>query len=585
MTETTRPDPHSFYEEGQPRVTSLDWHIGDFNFTEMRMPGIAIWTFDGSGPTHLDMRGLEIIAIKDSHGDYLEYAVSEPVAVLGQRLTITVPEDKQVQILYRTSPDASGLQWMDADIAEGQPFVYTQGEAINARSYIPCQDTPSIKFTFGASITVPFGMRGLIAAAEHKTIVRQGNDTSTETWNMPYPVPSYLLAFAAGNLVSADISERSRVWAQPSLVEAAAHEFADIPKLMAAGEELFGVYPFGRYDVLVMPAAFPYGGMENPCCSFLTPSLITGDGSGLSTVAHELAHSWTGNLVTNADWDAFWLNEGWTVWAEEKIVAAVYGQDAADTNSRLLQREYELDAQNFREEGKFFLTALAHGYNEVDPDDVFSRGPYHKGKEFLRCLESLVGPSFQEKFVPKYLETYRFRSLTTGEFFRFACDELGVEVMNAAKATDWLYEPGIPSTAVKNSSAVVKRVEDLARLRAIPTGGEWTTSMQQLYLELLPRPLSPMMLKSLEDRFDPGNSPSIEVRWSYLMACIESEHFIVLTAVEHLLRGTGRMKYLKPLYRALTKTEQGRAFAERVFAEAKSSYHPVAVAAVEAVLA
>jgi len=541
-------------------------------------------TFNKAGETSLDTRDLKIKRVYGLGTLNIEFTLGDPDPLLGSRLTFVVPDDLVVMIEYTTSPEARGIQWMSAELAGGKPFAYTQGEAINARTYIPCQDTPSVKFTFAASITVPSDLRGLIAASDFSG--RRVNEAyAVEDWDMPYPIPSYLIAFAVGDLVSMDISDRSRVWAQPNMIEKAAAEFGDISKLMAAGEKLFGEYPFGRYDMLVMPAAFPYGGMENPCLSFLTPALITGDGSGISTVAHELAHSWTGNLVTNADWDAFWLNEGWTVWAEDRIVEEVYGRDTAMLGRKLLEREFVCDCAHFKRAGEYFLTKLAHGHNSVDPDDVFSRVPYFKGAQFLTLIENTVGRKRFDQFARSYISRFKYQSIRTQEFLAFVAEDLGQAVLDTVRADEWVYGEGLPDNAPSIDSDLIGPVENLALSHRVPASGTaWNVPQLQLYLELLPRPVPRDVVVNLDSVFGFRSMRNTEVRWSFLVLAIQSGYMEVLDHVEALLRSQGRMKYLKPLYGALAETSEGLEIAERIFNEARSGYHPVAISVIEKVL-
>jgi leukotriene-A4 hydrolase len=580
-------DPHSFYEPSQPKTTKLTWDITRLDTETKQVHATATWEFDASGETYFDTRTIIILDIKDSSGNSIPFELGDPEKVRGQRLSFVVPSDQKVVISYHTASTASGLQWMDAALAGGQPLIYTQGEAINARSYIPCQDTPSVKFTATYSVSVPSVVRGLMAAAEHIGRTKPDADGfCIETWNMPYPIPAYLIAFAVGNLESRDLSERSRVWALPSMVDACAAEFEDIEKLMLIGEELFGPYPFGRQDFLVLPPAFPYGGMENPCLSFLTPALITGDGSGIGTLAHEMAHAWTGNLVTNADWDAFWLNEGWTVWAEQRILEEYRGRDEALIDYKLLEREFEIDCEAYEKAGQLDLTKLSPGADDVDPDDIFSRIPYFKGSMLLLCIEEQVGRERFAEFVALYINTFKFQSIYTETFLAFVIQELGQEVFDSVRVREWVYEPGLPRNAPNIDSARIAEVQNAAKTLAIPTHNHgWGTIELQLWLELLPREdLTADFMARTNAAFDLQYEPNIEVRWSFLVAAVEAGYDEVLTDVEAFLKSQGRMKYLKPLYRALAETAKGKEFALKVFEQAKAGYHPVAISMIENVL-
>lgn len=577
-------DPHSFYQAGQPKIELISWVVTP-DFSEKRLSCMARIFFDRPGNTALDTRDLRILKVTDTDLVGIPFELGSPDPLLGSRLSFDVPEKRVVEIRYETSPDAHGIQWMSSELAGGKPFVYTQGEAINARTYIPCQDTPSVKFKFGATLVVPTDLRGLIAASEHVGRT-QTESCAVEEWNMPFPITSYLIAFAVGDLVSEELSDRSRVWAQPHMLEKAANEFRDIPKLMAAGERLFGEYPFGRYDVLVMPDAFPYGGMENPCLSFLTPALVAGDGSGISTVAHELAHSWTGNLVTNANWDSFWLNEGWTVWAEDRIVEEVYGADVAMLGRKLLELEFQDDLRHFEKAGEWRFTALCPDTAGIDPDDVFSRVPYFKGAQLLTLLEQTVGRERFDAFALRYIDAFKYQSIDTETFLDFLQTELGQEVFDQVRVEEWVYGPGYPKNAPEIRSSLIGPVEELARKGEVPPPNvDWIMPQWQLYLELLPRDLSLDFIDRLEGSFRLSTEENTEVRWSFLVLATKTGYLPVFSEVERFLLAKGRMKYLKPLYAALGETPEGRAYAEIIFANARHSYHPVAVRAVENALA
>lgn len=577
-------DPHSHYEPGQPRITKLHW-LFSLDFAAKRLHGMCHYTFDEEGETFLDGRHLEVIRVYGTKGD-IEHTYESGSDLLGGRLSFLVPQDCIVMVEYKTDPEAHGIQWMSADVAGGQPFVYTQGEAINARTYIPCQDTPSVKFTFSAEAAVPKALRGLVAAANHVER-KEGDETAVEAWDMPYPIPSYLIAFAVGDLQRRELSSRSAVWAQSHMVHRAADEFRDIPELMKAGEALFGAYPFGRYDVLVMPDAFPYGGMENPCLSFLTPALVAGDRSGISTVAHELAHSWTGNLITNADWSSFWLNEGWTVWAEDRIVEAVFGRDAAMLGRKLLEREFEEDLAYFRRRDEMKYTALAPEVSYINPDDVFSRVPYFKGAQFLTLIEETVGRERFDAFALSYISAYRYESIDTSTFLDFFRAELGDDVFDAVGAHQWVYQSGYPKNAPAIVSSLVDDVQEMVDMHFVPPlDTSWTKPQWQLYLELLPEKEAPEFLLNLNSAWNLGSEQNIEVRWSFLVRAVKAGLYESFAEeVEGFLRSQGRMKYLKPLYAALAATPDGRELAERIFLESRSTYHPVAVSAVQQVLA
>ena len=575
-------DPHSYYEPGMPKAVQLRWTAG-IDFDAKRVRGAATYTFDVSGPTFLDTWELEILSIT-SGNDMIPFVLGPHHKVKGTSLSFTVPESKVVTIDYLTSKDpekAKGIQWLPAELCNGKPFVYTQGEAINARSYLPCQDTPSIKLRVRATIIVPKGLRGLIAAPELIDYIEL--DTSTvETWNIDQPIPSYLITFAVGDLVKRQIADRLEVWAQPHVIDAAANEFRDLPTLMEAGEKLFGPYRFGKYGVLVMPAAFPYGGMENPCLSFVTPALLAGDGSGVSTVTHELAHSWTGNLVTNANWDAFYLNEGWTVLAEHLITTLVEGREDALVLLKLLEREFLGDCDNFRKEGRSFLQKLAPGADTLDPDAIFSRVSYFRSCLLLLRIRQEVGEERFAEFIRTYIETFAFLSLTSETFVDFCRQQLGDHVVDAINMHAWIYEEELPADAPIITCDAIVEIQGFASGPTVPPADiGWSTSRLQLYIELLPRTISSEFIKQLDEEHQLSTTLNTELRWSFLVLAIKSGYKDVLPYAGELLQTQGRKKYLEPLYRALYETSWGREFADQIFEGARANYHPVVTSKIE----
>ncbi len=574
-------DPHSYYEPGQPRMTHLDWTV-EPSFVSRTLKCTAVITFDRGGKTYLDTRDLEITSFGP-----LVLSARDPI--LGSRLTVNVPDDDhKVTIRYKTSPKASGLQWLAPEQTGGKehPFLFSQGEEIHARSYVPCQDTPSVKFTFTVHLKIPRELRGLMAANKHLGTEEDGTHR-VEHWEMDRPIPEYLLALAVGDLVSKDLSERSRVWAEPGMVDAAAKEFVDLPRIMNEAERLFGKYPWGRYDVLVLPYSFPYGGMENPCLSFLTPAIITGDGSGVSTLIHELAHSWTGNLVSNATWRDFWLNEGWTVYAEWRISEVLYGRDVAELGKALLAREFERDVAQLAAK-RPLLTALAPDIAGMDPDDAFSRVPYFKGAMFLLKLEKTVGREAFDAVIRRYIERFKFTSITTLQFLDFLLAELPPGTLERVRAWEWVYEAGMPSNAPPITSTLITEVCLHTADGSVPSidrASRWKPQQWALYLDSLPRPVSIKVLAKLDQDFGLQHAPNADVQWAYLLLAVESGYGAVNETVQAFLCKHGRIKYLKPLYRALCATEKGKIFARQIFDKAHSGYHPIAATQVERILA
>jgi len=582
-------NPHSHYKPGQPRVTHVHWEV-DVNFASRMLSCLAFVNFDGGGETNLDLRNLEITSITDEDDQPLPYHVSPTHPVLGECLTLTVPDGKpRVKIHYWTSPQASGLQWLTPGQTQGKrhPYLFSQGEPLHARSYLPCQDTPGVRFTFDAWLTVPEELRGLMAANKHVSQSIE-NGRMVEAWEMTKPIPSYLFTLAVGDIASRDITDRCRVYAEPELVDAAAAEFVDVDRMMVVAEKLFGPYEWGRFDLLMLPPSFPYGGMENPCLVFLTPTLVTGDRSMVSVVAHELAHAWTGNLITNATWGDFWLNEGWTNYAEWRICEELYGREAMMLQAALLRRELERDFRDLAERGMHQYTALAsYVPATLDPDDIFSRVPYCKGALFLMLIEQTVGRERFDGFIQKYIETFRFTSITTATFLDFVATELP-GVLEQVEAWRWVYGMGLPDNAPKIESPLITEVKKYAQNGGIPSRDEakgWSANQWLLYLELVPRDgIKPEFPEMLDREFTLSTKANADVRWAYFLLALEVGYAGANDKVESFLGKVGRLKYVQPLFRAMSKTREGLDWAHRIFERVKTGYHPIATAQVERIL-
>ncbi len=583
MTELTN-DVHSYHAPKQPRVQHVTW-CAQVDFDRRVLHCRAVMRFNRTGMVDLDTRDLTIESVVANKARKpVRYELGESHAILGQRLRLYLPRRvRTVTIEYTTSPNATGLQWLEAEqtLGKSMPFVYSQGQAIHARSFLPCQDTPGIRITFDAHITVPIGFEVVVAANE---LVGSHEDAGqlTRHYRLNKSVPSYLLAFAVGNLVSRELSDRSRVWAEPQLVDQASLEFNEIDQIMQAAEGLYGPYPWGRFDILILPPSFPFGGMENPTCTFMTPAIITGDRSMIDVVAHELAHGWTGNLVTNANWSDFWLNEGWTTWAEFRIIEAVRGKEQAILGINLLERNLVRDILFLRRNNMADLTRLKTPMmRDVDPDDAYTTVPYAKGAMLLRTIEKIVGRSTFDAFARAYINSFAFRSVTLEQFLNFLKLRLpGIE--QRINIDEWIYGTGIPTDAPRPNSLFIDQIKEISANFDFPT----TTDLEDmgpnglcLYLECLPR--SDGDLATIQERairlgttFDLAYHPNLDVRSSFLI--FVSEIGIAESckdAIEQLLRVTGRLKYVKPLYDLLAHNPKTIAWAWAIYETNRNFYH------------
>ena len=577
-----RPDPHSFAETSQPQTKSiaLDLRL-DFEARVILGEVTLHFHAKGAGPLDLDTRDLRIFSVAALDGAPLPFTLAAPEPILGARLRIELPEGAPgVRVKYATSPNATALQWLaPAQTAGGaQPFLFSQCQPIHARSVIPLQDSPRVRVTVAsARFTVPARLRTRMAAA-FKGREAHG-DLAVDLFEMPQPIPTYLLAFAVGDLVERPLSPRCSVWAEPAVADAAAHEFAEVERMLTAAEQLFGPYDWERYDVLVMPPSFPYGGMENPRLTFVTPSLLAGDRSLVNVIAHELAHAWTGNLVTNASANDFWLNEGFTVYAERRILEALEGREPAEMHAAIGRHDLEVSLQRFARRPE--LTLLRTALEGVDPDEAYSNIPYEKGYLLLRRLEELSGRAQWDVFLRAYLAKFRFQSIATQQFLDFLEERLpGLSAR--AKALDWIDQPGLPEEAPVPRSAQLLDLQALAACGALPTAA--LTPIELLvYLKALPEALSAEALQTLDARFGLSSRKSLELRHTFVVAALRAGLPGAVEAARRVALETGRMKYLRPIYQQLAKSD--RAAAERIFAEARDGYHHIARAVVGSLLA
>lgn len=585
-----RMDPHSYAESTQPRTKHLRWKVTvDFATHVLKGEAVLELASAGSGPLDIDTKGLTIHSVVSGSGTPIPHELHAEDPILGRRLHLDLPADtKEVHITYETSPDAIALQWLTPEQTEGKkhPYLFSQCQAIHARTMLPVQDTPAIRISYHAEVTVPEQLSAVMSAGPAGTRVDKPG-TRTFLFEMPQPIPPYLMALAVGELESRDLGPRSRVWAEPATVDKAAWEFAEIEKMIAGAEKLFGPYEWDRYDMLVLPPSFPYGGMENPRMTFLTPTLLAGDRSLVDVVSHELAHSWTGNLVTNSTGDHFWLNEGWTVWAERRIQEALWGQDEVLLRWAIGEKDLEEAIERFGADSP--LTKLRTNLEGVDPDDAFSTIPYEKGARFLALIERTTGREKFDRFVRDYLNRYHFTSITSEEFMAFLDAKLP-GVSTTVEAKKWLYEPGMPSNAPVFRSPAVEELTKLAEGWASgtrPTAGQiasWNTAKTQVYLQRLPRQLDATSCEWLDRNLKLMNRGNYEILVEWLVIAAGSDYEPAFGRIREVLSRVGRMKYLRPLFTALGKHPRSRAVAHETFAAVAPSYHTLSRRVVASVI-
>lgn len=575
-------DPHSYARPGEARVTHLDLDVA-VNFERRELVGTATWELKRSVMSDrivLDTRGLQIRSVH-AGDQLLSFEQGKHDPIFGQPLTVVLPEGvDKITIAYATSPDAAALQWLKpVQTADGKhPFLFTQSQAILARSWIPCQDGPAVRFTYNATVRVPKGLMAVMSAENPTELSANG----VYTFKMPQAIPSYLMALAVGDLRFKSLGKVTGIYAEPSMLEKSAYEFADTEKMVDAVEKMYGPYRWGRYDMLMLPPSFPFGGMENPRLTFLTPTVIAGDRSLTSLIAHELAHSWSGNLVTNSNWNDFWLNEGFTVYLERRIMEQLYGKDYA---AMLIQLGWD-DLQHTLKELDSRDTHLKLDLKGRDPDDGLSDIAYEKGYFFLTHLERQVGREKFDEFLRGYFDKHAFKSAETEDFLALVEEKLGSDLGVA----EWVYSPGVPKSFQVPPSKRFQQVDNQlltwmagTRAEGLQTEG-WTTHEWLRFLRGIPEDVLAPQLAALDKVYGLTNSGNSEIQAQWFMAAIKANYEPAYPALSEFLNRVGRRKFLEPLYKELAKTPEGLARARSIYTKSRDNYHSVSVGTIDGIL-
>ncbi len=576
-------DPHSFSQPEVTRVKHLNLDL-NINFDQKMIEGTACYDLEAKHGNELilDNMGLHIVEVQleeNGKSELAKFKVDTIHPILGSAIRIPInPSTQIVCVRYSTGDNAKALQWLPKEQTQSKrfPFLFTQSQSIYARSWIPCPDGPGMRFTYDAKVKVPQGMMAVMSASN----VQQKNENGIYEFTMEFPIPAYLLALAVGDFEFKKIGERTGVYAESARIEKAAKEFDVLENMLVTAENLYGPYPWQRYDVIVLPSSFPFGGMENPRMTFLTPSVIAGDKSLTALLAHELAHSWSGNLVTNATWNDFWLNEGFTTYFESRIMESIYGKEYADMLSILGLQDLKKTMNEMGNDNP--LTKLKLDLKDKDPEDALSDVAYEKGKALLRFLEERTGRIQFDTFLRTYFNHFRFRSNTSEGFISF----LKAELLNhhpglLDTVNTWIYHPGLihfqPNyddhkfRSIDEQLGRIKNNEDYMKLNT----SDWSTHEWIYAIRKLPRDKNAERCKTLENAFHLSQRNS-EIQCCWLEYAIQNNYGpSLLNQISHFLTTTGRRKYLMPVYKAM-KENSMYLEAKNIFESAKDGYHPIA---------
>lgn len=581
-------DPLSFARYDQVKTSALHLDL-QADFQKKSLRGTAqlqlTWLDEKAREVVLDTRDLKIDAVQmqDEKGAWkkVQFKMGKVDSEKGQALSITLPSQaKNIKITYQTSPQASALQWLTpAQTMSGKrPYMFSQSQTIHARSWVPIQDTPAVRFTYSANVKTPAGLRAVMSAENDA----KGDGKGGWKFTMPQAIPAYLLAIAIGEIEVRQLGPRTAVYAEPQRIKAAEYEFADTEKMIDAASNLYGPYRWGRYDMLVLPPSFPIGGMENPRLTFLTPTMIAGDRSLVDLIAHELAHSWSGNLATNSTWKHFWLNEGFTTYVTTRITEEIYGPEVALMNLQLEQQELFASLPAIPAKKQAFITRDA----DENPSETYTDDGliYPKGAWFLHTLEQRAGRAVFDPFLRSWFDQHAFQSVDTAQFISFLKANLlskNPAIMSDAELDEWIYGSGIPASAKRAESprlaaldqAKMAWLDGKLATTELPVK-KWNATESMYFLNYINNKANAKQLQELDQAFQLGKTENKEIAFRFYLASINANYAANQAGLEGFLMSVGRKKFVLPLYSALLKNPTTKQWAQNLYNKAKPRYHP-----------
>ncbi|XP_054717226.1 leukotriene A-4 hydrolase-like [Uloborus diversus] len=584
----SKNDPNSFSNPEECTVSHIDLRL-EVDFKKHILKGCVNLSVERNTNASLvlDTRDLTILNVYD--GDTLQklgYSLGNPVTFYGSKLEINLTSQAdskkcRVCIDYETSPKCSALQWLKPNQTSGKkhPYLFSQCQPIHARSMLPCQDTPGIKTPYNAVVTAPSELTVLMSAVKVSEDLDESKLIKSHTFKQKVPIPSYLIAIVVGALEKRKIGPRSHIWSEKEYVDKAAEEFSETEQMISTAEDLLGEYVWGIYDLLVLPPSFPYGGMENPCLTFLTPTLLAGDKSLADVVAHEISHSWTGNLVTNRNFEHFWLNEGFTCFVENKIVGRMHGESARHLHALEGWELLEYAVETYGEKNP--LTKLVLDLRGIDPDDAFSSVPYEKGHTLLFYLETLLGGAdVFDKFLRAYIQEYKYKSIDTDtwKMFLYKYFSNQKDVLDKVDWNAWLYTPGMPPVKPEYDCSLAKKCMNLAGLWTQASAedldqfsakdiAEFSSYQLQKFLSFLLQeesfPLN--KIEKLTDVYGLKNTRNSEVQYRWIRLGLKAQWKGIIDSALEFVTTIGRMKFIRPIYRDMYAWDETREKAISVY--------------------
>jgi leukotriene-A4 hydrolase len=582
---------HSYSNYEQIAITHLDLDL-KISFDNKKITGkagVQIKRLNKeANQIILDTKFIDILSVSDNKGDNLVYKLGKFDSILGSALIIELPKTSDYfWVEYKTTDESEALQWQSPEQTYGKkhPFLFTQSQAILARTWIPLQDCPAVRFTYNATVTIDKDLLPLMSASNP----REKNAKHTYSYTMPQPIPSYLMALCAGDLAYQSLGDSCGVYAEPGQLAECAKEFEDLQSMIDQASELYGAYRWGVYDVVVLPPSFPFGGMENPRLTFATPTIIAGDKSLVALIAHELAHSWSGNLVTNETWADFWLNEGFTVYFENRIMEKIYGKQYADMLTVLGMGDLQTTLKELKQTNPGD-TRLYLDLEGRSPDDGVTDIAYEKGRFFLLMVENVVGRENFDVFLNNYFKKKAFKTITTKEFIAILDEDLlskNPEWKAKVNIDEWVYQEGLPANCPNPTSIEFEKVTaDVKGFQAngkLPNTVNYTTHHWLQFLRELPEGMSLTQMESLDKAFNLTKTGNSEIACDWFKHAIMSKYEAAYLAMESFLVRVGRRKFLTPLYSRMVESDQIE-LAKKIFGKAKPGYHAVSNNTISALL-